>query len=240
MSEISLIDSTLFKLVEIEEYEEVNHLNNMVDITVEDDESFTFADGIVSHNSALGMGINVRDPKKHGFYGLRGKVLNTQKTTDLEIMANKELAELISIIGLELSNESIDGLNYGNIAILTDADHDGNAIACLLFSFFSRWKGLFNGHIYRVVTPLYIARKANKQTQYFYTQDEYEKASHKLKGWDIDYIKGLGSLEKSDYAETIIKNPKMYKIELDDVKYLDVAFSKNIDKRKEWLLGEME
>ena len=106
-NQISIIDSTLFELIDIEQLEHVNHLSNMYDITVEDDESFIFSDGIVSHNSASGMGLNVRDPKLHGFYALRGKVLNTHGMNEIDIVKNKELSELLTILGLDLNDSSI-------------------------------------------------------------------------------------------------------------------------------------
>ena len=107
MNQISIIDSTLFELIDIDQLEEVNHLSNMYDITVEGDESFVLADGIISHNSASGMGLSVRDPKYHGFYSLRGKVLNTHGMSDYDILKNKELSELIAIIGLDLGDSEL-------------------------------------------------------------------------------------------------------------------------------------
>jgi DNA gyrase/topoisomerase IV subunit B len=107
--------------------------------------------------SASGMGLSVRDPKYQGFYSLRGKVLNTHDMSAYDILKNKELSELITIIGLDLNNPSIvdeEGnsiLNYGRIAVLTDADQDGASIFCLLLMFFSRWPELFSeGRLCRV------------------------------------------------------------------------------------------
>jgi DNA topoisomerase-2 len=57
--------------------------------------------------SASGMGLSVRDPRYHGFYSLRGKVLNTYEMNMVDILKNKELSELTTIIGLDLDNPSI-------------------------------------------------------------------------------------------------------------------------------------
>ncbi len=62
---------------------------------------------IAEGESAAGMGISVRDPKYHGFYSLRGKVLNTHEMSNFDILKNKELSELIAIIGLDLNSSSI-------------------------------------------------------------------------------------------------------------------------------------
>ena len=192
--------------------------------------------------SASGMGLSVRDPKYHGFYSLRGKVLNTHEMSAYDILKNKELSELVAIIGLDLTNprliddEGNSILNYGRIAVLTDADQDGSSIFCLLLMFFSRWPELFSeGRLCRVNTPLYIARKKGKQDQYFYTSEEYDKAD--LKGWTVDYMKGLGSLEKTDYKRAIITDPFLTTITLDDMEKLNMSFGNNADKRKEWMIG---
>ncbi len=192
--------------------------------------------------SASGMGLSVRDPKYQGFYSLRGKVLNTHDMSAYDILKNKELSELIAIIGLDLNSPSIvdeEGnsiLNYGRIAVLTDADQDGASIFCLLLMFFSRWPELFSeGRLCRVNTPLYIARKKGKPDQYFYTSEEYDKAD--LKGWTVDYMKGLGSLEKNDYKRAVITEPFMTTITLDDMEKLNMSFGNNADKRKEWMIG---
>lgn len=130
-------------------------------------------------------------------------------------------------------------LNYGNIRIMTDMDPDGNDIQCLLLQFFSRWPDLFlQGRIRRLQTPLFVARHSKKPTRYFYTFDEYENNKDKLSGYEIDYIKGLGSLSPEDYKETVITNPVETVISLDDdyLKNLNVAFGDNADLRKEWLM----
>lgn len=194
-------------------------------------------------NSASGSLINVRDPRFHGCYSLRGKVLNTSGMSFHEIVKNKELAEIISIIGLDVGSNSIrdeDGnltLNYGRIAILTDADADGVDIFCQLMNFFSRWEGLFDEkRIVRVNTPLFVCTKKGKPSKYYYTFEEYDVAKNSLSGYDVSYIKGLGSLEKLDYKETVIINPYLVGVELDDINMLKMIFGDNADKRKEWLL----
>ena len=190
--------------------------------------------------SASGMGLSVRDPKYHGFYSLRGKVLNTHDMSAYDILKNKELAELLAIIGLDLSDPEIleSELNYGKIAGLQDMDPDGNAIFCLLLMFFSRWPQLFKDkRILRVQTPLFVAKKKGKPAKYYYTFEEYENTSDNLTGYEITYIKGLGSLEKEDYKETVIVNPRFIAVTLDDIEKLNMTFGNSADARKEWMMG---
>lgn len=91
----------------------------------------------------------------------------------------------------------------------------------------------------RVQTPLFVAKKKGKPTKYYYTFDEYNLESDKLSSYDVTYIKGLGSLEKEDYKETVVTNPKMICVTLDDINRLNMVFcDKSADKRKEWMMGK--
>lgn len=194
--------------------------------------------------SSSGMGVNVRDANKHGFYSLRGKVMNTHGMTFSQIMKNKELSELISVIGLDINSDKIRDangeyqLNYGTIAILTDADVDGSDIFCQLVNFFSRWNGLFEeNRIVRVNTPLFICKKKGKPNKYYYTFDEYESAKGELSGYEVSYVKGLGTMDKDEYKETIITNPNLVAVKIDDgCKSLDMIFGDDTKQRKDWLL----
>lgn len=195
---------------------------------------------IAEGDSAAGMGISVRNPLYHGFYSLRGKVLNTHGMSNSEILKNKELSELIAIIGLDLGDGEMNEseLNYGKIAGLQDMDPDGNAIFCALLLFFAKWPKLFEKRrILRVQTPLFVAKKKGKPTKYYYTFEEYEKNTDDLSGYDVTYIKGLGSLEKDDYKETVIANPRFIAVTLDDIGKLNMAFGDSADQRKEWMMS---
>lgn len=193
----------------------------------------------------------IRDTKHHAGLPLRGKVLNVSGMTPKDIIENKEIQTIMAVIGLEFGKPpiklvrgkaEIDGLRYGNISILTDADHDGSAIRCLLINFFFRfWPELFeHGFITISEAPLYevIDKKSNNQ-EFFYDKVEFMKF---LKGknssdYDISYFKGLGSCDKNGWDFFINKKPKMYKIEKDDLSKskLSMAFGDDSILRKEWL-----
>ena len=186
--------------------------------------------------SAAGTGVETRDPKIHGFYALRGKVLNTHNMKSVDILKNKELSELCAIIGLDLETNTCD-LNYGKINLLSDQDNDGHAICCLLVMFFSRWQQLFDeNRICRINTPLYIAEKKGRKTLYYYDQAEYENRKENLNGYEISYIKGLGSLSKQQYKDCIINNPRVTVLKLDDIDKLNMIFGDDADARKDWML----
>jgi len=185
--------------------------------------------------SASGQLICVRDPLIHGSFPLKGKVLNTNGKKPSEIMANAELSAVMSIVGLTLGQKA-ENLNYGKIVIMTDADYDGNAIAALLINFFHRWPELFiEKRIVLLKTPIVLARKG-KQVKRYYNLEEYEADVKLLKTWEVSYIKGLGSLQESEYKR-IIDKPKYVTIKLDikSTENLEMAFGKDVNKRKAWL-----
>jgi hypothetical protein len=72
-----------------------------------------------------GLGVVGRD--KYGVYPLRGKLLNVREATHKQIMENKEINELVKIIGLQYKKkyQSVDDLKtlrYGRLMIMTDQD----------------------------------------------------------------------------------------------------------------------
>jgi DNA gyrase/topoisomerase IV subunit B len=189
---------------------------------------------IVEGLSALGSILAVRDPKTIGGYPLKGKVLNTRDMKPVDILKNKEIFELLSIIGLEFGKPA-ENLNYGMIKIMTDQDVDGSSIQCLLLNLFSNWPELFSqGRIYRVMTPLYVCTKG-KNTEVFYNKTEYDKFNSK--GWEVAYCKGLGTLSKEAYKKCIME-PYLIKLSADaaDFDSLEMAFGGSADKRKNWML----
>ena len=150
-------------------------------------------------------------------------------------MKNKELSELMSIIGLELGEPPVD-LNYGQIGILADADFDGDSIAALLVNFFSNWKELFEEErILLIKSPIVIAKKG-KSIKRFYDLKSFADESFDH-SWKIEYNKGLGSLSIDEY-DLMINEPVTEVIEYDSGSNasLETAFGKNALPRKQWLM----
>lgn len=192
------------------------------------EKSLFIAEGL----SAIGPLISVRDPAKVGGYSLRGKVMNVSGMNPVDIIKNKEYRELMSVIGLEFGKEPV--LNYGKIIIMTDADPDGHSIACMLVNFLSMWPSLFDGHVFRCMSPLLIAKKG-KQEKWFYDL----KDVNGVDGWEHNYIKGLGSLDEEAY-NVVINQPKLVELRMDsddDKRMLNMAFADGSDGRKKWLMS---
>ena len=189
---------------------------------------------IVEGASALGNLIAVRDSKLAGGYPLKGKIMNVRDMKPVDILKNKEISELMSVIGLEYGKPA-ENLNYGKIAAMTDSDQDGSHIFCLMMNLFSAWPELFeSGKIYRATAPLYYCTKG-KNVKTFYTKEEFDMFDSK--GYNIEYFKGLGSMSKDIYKECI-NNPRLIQVTnntQEDWDSLEMAFGSSADKRKEWM-----
>lgn len=188
-------------------------------------------------DSAKGFFISVRDPKKHGIYPLRGVIMNTWDMKPADVLKNKELSEVIAILGLDINKpDDIDNLTYKNIWTLTDADVDGNKISILLVAFFYKfWPKLFaQGRVSLLKTPIMIASKG-KDTHWFYTYEEAEQFKKNQTGFEIRYIKGLGLLTEAEYSK-ILNDPVLHKITIDDAEYFQMMFGSDSAPRKEFMM----
>jgi DNA topoisomerase-2 len=198
--------------------------------------------GIFEGMSALNGVRPVRDANTFGAFPLRGKFINISEMRPAEIIQNQEAVKLMASIGLKLGEEPND-LRYGKIIIYTDADVDGQSIFCLLLNFFARfWPELFDkGLIYRAMTPLVVAKKGDKSLN-FYTDAEFrEWLGAERKGWELEYKKGLGSLEDPEF-DAIINNPVLVRIDKDDFykQSLEAWFGNDSTPRKERMLRQEE
>ena len=186
--------------------------------------------GIFEGESAISAVRQFRDAQTFGAFPLKGKFLNVSELKNVDIIKSDEVINLMGSLGLKLGEDPTN-LRYGKILIYTDADPDGDCIAALLFNFFNKfWPELFKqGSIYKVLTPLVVAKKG-KLTEYFYTNEDYKKweTLNDIKKWDIEYKKGLASLEDFEYEE-IIKNPRLVKITED---------SESVQSLKAWFGGD--
>lgn len=224
-----------YELIEIQDIKYTENFINMIDIEVYEDESFVLDNGIISHNSAMGSILQRRDSSTMGAYALKGKVKNTRDIKDLT--TNKEISELIQILGLDLKGELEP--KYKRIIIATDADKDGGHISSLLVNFIFRWFPYIikDMKLFQLITPI-ITGNDGKNIKRFYTDEEFKMYNKKLT--NIRYLKGLGSLSISDWEYTF-KNieQSLIKFEIDDLApdSIDLAFGESSEKRKLWLTG---
>jgi len=193
--------------------------------------------------SAAGQITEVRDPNIHAIFTLTGKINNVYGCTVSQLLKMEKLLDLIAAVGLVPGKKADrSSLRYGQLALSTDADTDGDDIATLLVNFFyTFWPELFDpklpSFIVRLNAPNVVASKNNKRV-HFTTMEEFRKHEDKHKGWTIEYMKGLGSMHKQDW-EMLLQNFDKHVIRFKDdanmKQTLELLFGPDANKRKEWL-----
>ena len=194
---------------------------------------------IVEGDSAMGFLLKVRDPNKVGAYPLRGVIMNTWDMKPADVLKNKELSELVAVLGLDINNpNSVDDMSYSTIATLTDADHDGiGHISPLLIAFFYKfWPRLLTEKRVNITrTPIMISTKGS-DVKWFYTYEEANQFKTEQSGWKHRYIKGLGSLQEDEY-DKIINSPVYDTVTVDDASVFQMMFGKDSALRKEYMFA---
>lgn len=158
-----------------------------------------------------------RNPQTQATYRTRGVPLNCIGMTATQVMKNQVFNDIVNILGLQWGQyNKLEDLKFGKIIIASDADYDGDKICGLMLVFYLHFPELFEQNmIYRVISPIITATKG-KDHRVYYTRDEYEKDSKKLKGYVIKYLKGLGTQSAADYKEMML-NPHLMKFTKDNM-----------------------
>ena len=166
---------------------------------------------LVEGDSAGGSAKQARDKEFQAILPLRGKILNTWEVESSGVLASNEVHDLAIAIGCDPGHANIDGLRYGKIIVLADADSDGLHIATLLAALFLRhFPALVAaGHIFVAMPPLF---RVDVGKQVFYALDEEEKtllleriANENIRGTvNVTRFKGLGEMNPSQLRESTV------------------------------------
>lgn len=204
---------------------------------------------LVEGDSAGGSAKQARERQFQAIMPLRGKILNTWEVDSNEVLGSQEIHDISVAIGVEPASDDLEGLRYGKVCILADADSDGLHIATLLCALFVRhFKHLVSaGHVYVAMPPLY---RIDVAKEVFYALDDAEKdgiierikADRKNAKIGVQRFKGLGEMNPLQLRETTMSPDTRRLVQLtvapgdgtNEVMDMLLAKKRSGD-RKEWL-----
>jgi len=203
---------------------------------------------IVEGDSAGGTAKQGRDLKTQAILPIRGKVLNTEELTLAKVVDNKELADLIKVLGCSIGKDfDLNKLRYHKIILLMDADIDGYHISTLLLTFFFRHMPelIRQGHIYIAQPPLYRI-ELGKDIRWASTDEEKDRIISEARANAkpmISRFKGLGEMFPQQLKDTTLNRATRHllKVELHDELNTDRTFrdlmGKHTEARYEFLMA---
>jgi topoisomerase-4 subunit B len=209
---------------------------------------------LVEGDSAGGSAKQARSREFQAILPLRGKILNTWEVDPTEVLGSQEVHDIAVALGVDPGSNHLDGLRYGKICILADADSDGAHIATLLCALFLKhFRPLVRaGHVHVAMPPLY---RIDVGKEVYYALDEREKKgildrieAEKKKGKpNVQRFKGLGEMNPLQLRETTMapETRRLVQLELvatgeeenDADRQMDMLLAKaRAGDRKEWLM----
>ena len=204
---------------------------------------------LVEGDSAGGSAKQARSREFQAILPLRGKILNSWEVDSSEVLASQEIHDISVALGLEPGKPELDGLRYGKVCILADADSDGLHIATLLCALFVRhFPALVAaGHVFVATPPLY---RIDIGKDIYYALDEAERegvldriAAEKKRGKiQVTRFKGLGEMNPMQLRDTVMNPDTRRLLQLsfeatdDTGETLDMLLAKKRSAdRKHWL-----
>jgi topoisomerase-4 subunit B len=204
---------------------------------------------LVEGDSAGGSAKQARDRTFQAIMPLRGKILNSWEVASDELLASEEIHNIAIALGVDPDTDNLEGLRYGKVCILADADSDGLHICTLLCALFMRhFRALVNnGHVYVAMPPLYRI-DIGKETHYALDNDERDgildrfKAEKKRGKPQVTRFKGLGEMNPLQLRETTMdpNTRRLVQLRIDDndasMEMMDMLLAKKRSgDRKAWL-----
>ncbi|HHQ9285421.1 TPA: DNA topoisomerase IV subunit B [Legionella pneumophila] len=203
---------------------------------------------LVEGDSAGGSAKQARNKDYQAILPLRGKILNSWEVDSSQVLASQEIHDISVAIGVDPGSSDLEGLRYGKICILADADSDGAHIATLICALFLRhFKPLVKaGHVFVAMPPLYRI-DAGKLIHYALDDEEKNRIVQHLSQTtkskvNVQRFKGLGEMNSIQLRETTMdpNTRRLVQLTLDDEEQTEAIMDMMLNKkraadRKLWL-----
>ncbi len=209
---------------------------------------------LVEGDSAGGSAKQARSREFQAILPLRGKILNTWEVASSQVLGSQEVHDIAVALGVDPGSGKLDGLRYGKVCILADADSDGAHIASLLCALFLKhFRALVeDGRVHVAMPPLY---RIDVGKQVYYALDDEEKkgildrieAEGQRGKVNVQRFKGLGEMNPIQLRETTMapETRRLVQLTLDGAEgtsaddLLDMLLGKaRAGDRKQWLTAK--
>lgn len=212
---------------------------------------------IAEGDSAKGSLVEARDATTQAIYPVRGKSLNLFKASIDQILKNREVLDLIQILGAgvdlgaglddDFDKFDLSKLRVGRVVIASDADKDGLHIRMLLTVLI--WR-LFpeivkQGMLYVAESPLYQANVGGKH-HYMYNDRQLREFREDYPSALVSRNKGLGEVNPDVLSESTMHpdTRRLVRIQFDptEPEVLDVfgvLFGNDTNTRKSRILDAL-
>lgn len=217
---------------------------------------------ITEGDSALGSMKPARYADYQALYPIKGVAKNSYKNSEAKMLEDKEIQELITIIGAGFgSTFDPDKARYSRYILATDADPDGGGIAVSMLGFFWTYMRplVTEGRLYIAETPLFVithGKGKNREVTYCLNEEERDEAvaAYRERGIilpknAIKRMKGLGEMNPADLNKTAM-NPETRVLRrlgapdaesqrrLDSI--LETTLGKDVERRRKWISESSE